>query len=107
VAGALLLTPGFLTDVVGLLGLLPPSRALVRRALKARFEASVRSGGVRVSMGGFGAPPFGSAAFGPTTFGSASTSPTEAPRVSVRDDAAIEDAVVIEEAEDSGNTAGQ
>ena len=31
--GALLLTPGFLTDAVGLLLLLPPTRALVRRAL--------------------------------------------------------------------------
>jgi UPF0716 protein FxsA len=30
-AGALLLTPGFLTDVVGVLLLLPPTRALVRR----------------------------------------------------------------------------
>ena len=29
-AGALLLTPGFLTDVVGLLLLLPPSRAAVK-----------------------------------------------------------------------------
>jgi UPF0716 protein FxsA len=31
-AGALLLTPGFLTDVVGVLLLLPPVRAAVRRA---------------------------------------------------------------------------
>jgi UPF0716 protein FxsA len=30
-AGALLLTPGFLTDVVGVLLLLPPTRALARR----------------------------------------------------------------------------
>jgi UPF0716 protein FxsA len=30
-AGALLLTPGFLTDVVGILLLLPPTRALARR----------------------------------------------------------------------------
>jgi UPF0716 protein FxsA len=30
-AGALLLTPGFLTDVVGILLLLPPTRAMVRR----------------------------------------------------------------------------
>jgi len=30
--GALLLTPGFLTDVIGLLFLLPPTRALIRRA---------------------------------------------------------------------------
>lgn len=31
--GALLLTPGFLTDLVGLLLLLPPTRAIVRRAI--------------------------------------------------------------------------
>ena len=31
-AGALLLTPGFLTDVVGVLLLLPPIRAVLRRA---------------------------------------------------------------------------
>jgi UPF0716 protein FxsA len=29
--GALLLTPGFLTDIVGLLFLLPPTRAIIRR----------------------------------------------------------------------------
>ena len=52
VAGTLLLTPGFLTDVVGLLGLLPPSRALARRALRRRFERSVTEGRVRVVAGG-------------------------------------------------------
>lgn len=31
--GALLLTPGFLSDLIGLLCVLPPSRALLRRAL--------------------------------------------------------------------------
>ena len=31
-AGALLLTPGFLTDIVGVLLLLPPIRAVVRKA---------------------------------------------------------------------------
>jgi UPF0716 protein FxsA len=31
VGGAFLLTPGFITDVLGLLLLLPPSRALIRR----------------------------------------------------------------------------
>src|ERR687889_399142 len=35
--GALLLTPGFLTDVLGLALLLPPSRAVVRRMLARRF----------------------------------------------------------------------
>ena len=34
--GALLLTPGFLTDIVGLLFLLPPTRAVVRRVFLRR-----------------------------------------------------------------------
>jgi UPF0716 protein FxsA len=33
--GALLLTPGFITDAVGLLLLLPPTRAIARRLLRA------------------------------------------------------------------------
>ena len=37
-AGALLLTPGFLSDVIGILLLLPPTRAVVRRVLRRRFE---------------------------------------------------------------------
>ena len=36
--GALLLTPGFLSDLLGLLLLLPPSRAVVRRILVRRFQ---------------------------------------------------------------------
>jgi len=35
VGGVLLLTPGFATDLVGLLLLIPPSRALARRTLRA------------------------------------------------------------------------
>ncbi len=35
--GACLLTPGFLTDLLGLLLLLPPTRAVVRRLLVRRF----------------------------------------------------------------------
>jgi UPF0716 protein FxsA len=35
--GALLLTPGFLSDALGLLLLLPPTRAGVRRALRRTF----------------------------------------------------------------------
>ena len=34
--GALLLTPGFLTDIVGLIFLIPPTRALIR-AMSSRF----------------------------------------------------------------------
>ena len=35
--GALLLTPGFLTDILGLVLLIPPTRAVVRRVLVRRF----------------------------------------------------------------------
>ena len=41
VAGALMLTPGFLTDAVGLSLLIPPIRAVVRRGLAARFRRRV------------------------------------------------------------------
>jgi UPF0716 protein FxsA len=36
--GVLLLTPGFLTDLLGLVLLIPPTRALVRRVLVRRLE---------------------------------------------------------------------
>jgi UPF0716 protein FxsA len=38
VAGALLLTPGFFTDAVGFLLLLPPGRQMVKRWLRRRFS---------------------------------------------------------------------
>ncbi|HEX2024480.1 MAG TPA: FxsA family protein [Acidimicrobiales bacterium] len=41
-AGALLLTPGFLTDCVGLLLLLPPVRAVIRASVLRRFAGRVR-----------------------------------------------------------------
>jgi UPF0716 protein FxsA len=48
--GALLLTPGFLTDILGIVFLLPPTRALVRRLLlrnvAARMAASAATWGV-------------------------------------------------------------
>jgi UPF0716 protein FxsA len=50
VGGTLLLAPGFLTDIVGLVLLIPPTRAIVRRLLRAylghRFVV-VGVGGVR------------------------------------------------------------
>ncbi len=47
VGGALLLTPGFLTDVVGLLAVLPPTRALASRLLRRWVVArTVGSGGL-------------------------------------------------------------
>lgn len=56
VAGALLITPGVLTDVVGFLGLLPPTRALVRRALIRRFQRKMEEGSMQVQFGVFGGP---------------------------------------------------
>src|ERR671914_519559 len=50
--GAFLITPGFLTDIVGLLLLIPPTRALIRRVVVSRL-------GKRVAVGVVGAqgPP--------------------------------------------------
>jgi UPF0716 protein FxsA len=45
--GAFLITPGFLTDIVGLLLLIPPTRALIRRV-------AVRRLGKRVAVGVMG-----------------------------------------------------
>jgi len=47
--GAFLITPGFLTDVVGLVLLVPPTRALIRRLLVRRLgrRISVRVAGRR------------------------------------------------------------
>jgi len=56
--GALLITPGFLTDVLGLLLLLPPTRALFRGLLVRRFSSRLVAsfaGAARRGRGG-GAP---------------------------------------------------
>jgi UPF0716 protein FxsA len=47
-AGALLLTPGFLTDVVGVLLLLPPTRAALRRMVPRLAARRLRRRGGRV-----------------------------------------------------------
>lgn len=49
--GALLLTPGFLTDVLGLLCLLPPTRAVLRRSVLAFVTRRA------VGEGGWTPPP--------------------------------------------------
>lgn len=55
IAGALLITPGVLTDVVGFLGLLPFTRARIRRYALARLTRAMEKGAFRVHVGGF--PP--------------------------------------------------
>jgi UPF0716 protein FxsA len=56
--GAFLITPGFITDVIGVLLLLPPSRAIIRRSLARNFanRAVVRvfGGSPRRRRGGAG-----------------------------------------------------
>ena len=53
-AGALMLTPGFVTDILGFLLLIPPTRALVRgsrsmRRFKDRLGSASRSSGARAA----------------------------------------------------------
>ena len=51
--GALLLTPGFLTDIVGMILLIPPTRAIVRGFLK-RFVVGRVAMGPRAAAWGYG-----------------------------------------------------
>ena len=53
IGGTLLLTPGFLTDVFGVLLLVPPTRAIVRRLSRAYFAR-------RFVVVGAASAPFGS-----------------------------------------------
>ncbi len=53
--GALLLTPGLLTDVVGFSLLLPPSRRWIQDRMKRRIERQLANGTIRVTT--FGAHP--------------------------------------------------
>ncbi|HEX8825287.1 MAG TPA: FxsA family protein [Archangium sp.] len=61
VGGALLVSPGVITDVLGLFLLFPPTRKLVAAVVRRRLERKVAAGTLRVTtmnMGGpFGAPP--------------------------------------------------
>ncbi len=50
VGGALLLTPGLLTDVVGFSLLLPPPRRWIQGRIRKRLEEQLRDGMLRVSV---------------------------------------------------------
>ncbi|HEX6666142.1 MAG TPA: FxsA family protein [Solirubrobacterales bacterium] len=64
VGGTLLLTPGFLTDIAGLILLIPPTRALVRSGLRRFAIGRVTVFGFPgAGRGGFGSGPAGP--FGP------------------------------------------
>ena len=68
VGGALLLTPGLLTDVFGFSLLLPPSRRWIQQRMQRRIERGLADGSIRVTNlgahpGGGGASAWG---FGPS-----------------------------------------
>jgi len=59
VAGAVLMTPGVLTDALGFFCLVPPGRRLLKKYLSRRFEGAAQSGKVKMSVdlgGGFAGP---------------------------------------------------
>lgn len=52
--GALLLTPGILTDVVGFSFLLPPTRKLLLRRIRESLDRRLKSGAIKIThFGGF------------------------------------------------------
>ena len=54
VAGALLLTPGVVTDFVGFLGLLPFSRKYIRQYAQRRLKNTRSTGSIGFQFNGFG-----------------------------------------------------
>jgi UPF0716 protein FxsA len=100
-AGALMLTPGFITDTVGLLLLLPPSRAALRSVVGRRFRHRIEAATASGTSAGFGR----SAGFGPgvsftswTTSSGAGTGfrPRSDGTIDLGDDAIVDDRLVDE-----------
>jgi UPF0716 protein FxsA len=52
VGGALLITPGFITDALGLLMLLPPTRAAIRTLVVRNFRSRLMARAVRFTPAG-------------------------------------------------------
>ena len=63
IGGTLLLTPGFITDIVGLLFLIPPTRAIVRGMLKTLVGKRI------LLMGGPAGAAYGAASAGNRAYG--------------------------------------
>lgn len=64
VGGALLLTPGILTDVLGFSLIVPLSRRWLQGVLRRRMERRIKEGAVRFTVFGGPAGPAGSGEFG-------------------------------------------
>lgn len=56
VAGALLMTPGILTDTLGFLCLIPATRRMIKRVIWSLIERSIRSG--QIFRATNGKPPY-------------------------------------------------
>ena len=54
IAGALLITPGVVTDFVGFTGLFPPTRRLIRKIAMRYVNRAMRRGNLQMSFGAFG-----------------------------------------------------
>ena len=52
IAGALLMTPGILTDALGFLCLIPATRRVMKRVIWSRIERAVRSGQITATFNG-------------------------------------------------------
>jgi UPF0716 protein FxsA len=52
VGGALLLTPGVITDLLAFALLVPPSRRRIQARVRRRFERAIAEGSMHVQMGG-------------------------------------------------------
>jgi UPF0716 protein FxsA len=64
IGGTLLLAPGFITDIVGLIFLIPPTRAIVRRLLKGVVGRRIVLMGGPAAGAAYGAASAGSRAYG-------------------------------------------
>ena len=98
VGGTLLLTPGFITDFVGLLLLFPPTRALARAVLRRFAVGRFAVVGVSGAGGMFGRGPFGGAGGGPGAGGGAAGGDANRP---------YDYDVTAEEMPSNGNGAGR
>lgn len=59
VAGALLITPGVVTDFLGFLGLIPPTRSFIRKIAMKRIRKAMKKGSISVvGFDGEGMHPF-------------------------------------------------
>jgi len=56
IAGALLMTPGILTDTLGFLCLIPATRRMIKRVIWSRIERAIRSGQIITAT--YGETPF-------------------------------------------------